>query len=248
MGNKILAVAAGNEITEKDLQRMIVRYPEQQRAYLETEDGKKQLLEQMIANVLMGKFGEEIGIDKEKDYIDTIEALAKDFLAQMTINKVLSEVTVLDEEIVDFYNANKGNFVEEPTVSAKHILVPTEEEATNIKKEIVAGTISFEDAAKAHSTCPSKEEGGSLGEFKRGMMVPEFEEAAFNGEIGVVTEPVQTQFGYHLILVENKSEAKEKELETVREAIKNQLVQQASQKKYQDLVLELSEKYGVERK
>lgn len=248
MENKILAVVAGNEITEKDLQRMIVRYPEQQRAYFETESGKSQLLEQMIANVLMGKFGEEIGLDKEKEYIETMEALAKDFLAQMTINKVLSEITVLDDEIQNYYNENKASFVEEPTVSAKHILVASEDEAKKIKDEIEAGKISFEEAAKAHSTCPSKEEGGNLGAFKRGMMVPEFEEAAFNGEVGVVTEPVKTQFGYHLILVENKSEAKEKEFEAVKETIKNQLMQQASQKKYTDLVSELSEKYGVERK
>ena len=80
------------------------------------------------------------------------------------------------------------------------------------------------------------------------MMVPEFEEAAFNAEIGVVTEAVETQFGFHLILVENKTEAIEKNFEEVKEVIKNQLIQQASQKKYMDLLSELEAKYGVDRK
>ena len=79
-------------------------------------------------------------------------------------------------------------------------------------------------------------------------MVPEFEEAAFNAEIGKVTEPVSTQFGYHLILVEEKGEAKEKTFEEVKEVIKNQLIQQASQKKYTDLLAELESKFGVDRK
>ena len=89
-------------------------------------------------------------------------------------------------------------------VKASHILVNTEEEAKNLKEGIDKCTITFEDAAQEFSLCPSGMNGGDLGYFGRGMMVKEFEDASFNGEIGKVTEPVQTQFGWHLIKVIDK--------------------------------------------
>ena len=89
-------------------------------------------------------------------------------------------------------------------VRASHILVSTEEEAKNLKEGIEKGTITFEDAASEFSQCPSGMNGGDLGYFGRGMMVSEFEDASFKGEIGKVTEPIQTQFGWHLIKVVDK--------------------------------------------
>ncbi len=89
-------------------------------------------------------------------------------------------------------------------VRAEHILVQDENQALEIKKEIEEGKITFEDAAKKYSMCPSKANGGDLGYFGRGMMVKPFEQGAFEGEIGKVSNPVQTQFGYHLIKVIDK--------------------------------------------
>ena len=89
-------------------------------------------------------------------------------------------------------------------VRASHILVKTQDEAVQIKKDIDAGKISFEEAAKKYSLCPSKAQGGDLDYFGRGMMVKPFEDAAFDGEIGKVSNPVQTQFGWHLIKVVDK--------------------------------------------
>ena len=92
-----------------------------------------------------------------------------------------------------------------PRASARHILVATEDECNNLKKEIEAGT-SFADAAAKHSKCPSGKSGGDLGEFGRGQMVPEFDEVVFTGEIGKTLGPVKTQFGYHLIEVTKRSD------------------------------------------
>lgn len=88
-------------------------------------------------------------------------------------------------------------------VKAKHILVDTKAEATKIKTDIEEGG-SFDYYAQKYSKCPSGRNGGSLGYFGRGQMVQPFEDAAFNGEIGKVSEPVKTQFGWHLIMVEDK--------------------------------------------
>ncbi len=88
-------------------------------------------------------------------------------------------------------------------VKASHILVDTEAEAINLKTTIAAGEQTFEDAAKAVSKCPSGSKGGDLGFFKRNQMVKEFDGVAFdpNQKIGDVSEPVKTDFGWHLLLV-----------------------------------------------
>ena len=83
-------------------------------------------------------------------------------------------------------------------VKASHILVQTLTEAEAIHNKIIAGG-SFEDLAKEHSSCPSRNQGGDLGFFNRGQMVKPFEDAAFNLQVGQLSQPVQTQFGFHLI-------------------------------------------------
>ena len=248
MENKVLAIAAGNEITEKDLNTIITRYPQEQRGALQTEDKKKQLVEQLISFELMNKFGKEIKLDETQEYKDAIENISKEVITSMAINKILADVTVTDEEVKKYYEDNKESFAEPATVAAKHILVETEEEAKKAKEEIANGTLSFGDAAMKYSTCPSNQQGGSLGEFSRGMMVPEFEDAAFTAEIGVVSDPVKTQFGYHLIVVDSKKEASVKSFDEVKDGVLNQLLQQNQHTKYDQILKELEGKYGVERK
>lgn len=89
------------------------------------------------------------------------------------------------------------------TVCASHILVPTEMDAIKIKSQI-NNYEDFKYYAKTYSSCPSGQKGGDLGCFGKGMMVKPFEEAAFNGEVGEVSDPIKTQFGYHLIWVTKK--------------------------------------------
>ena len=86
-------------------------------------------------------------------------------------------------------------------VRASHILVDSEERANGIFAEIKSGNISFEEAAKLYSKCPSGKSGGDLGFFKKGVMVKEFENVAFSIKVGEISKPTQTQFGWHLIKV-----------------------------------------------
>ena len=83
-------------------------------------------------------------------------------------------------------------------ISASHILVEQRYEAEDLKKKLDQGE-AFSDLAKKFSKCPSSKEGGSLGSFGPGRMVPSFDEAAFGLKVGDVSEPIRTQFGYHLI-------------------------------------------------
>ena len=216
MENKVLAVISGSEITEKDLNAIIMRYPEEQRAMFSSEMGKKQLLEQMISFELMNKLGKEMKLNETEEYKAGLEQLEKDLLTQMTINKVLSEVTVTDEDAKKYYKENKTQFDQPATVSAKHILVDTEELCSEVKERIENGELSFEDAA-------------------------------FELELEKISEPVKTQFGYHLIKVDTKNEAKAASFDEVKNKIVQQLIQKNQEKKYMDVMKELENKYEVKR-
>ncbi|MBT5470652.1 MAG: peptidylprolyl isomerase [Nitrospina sp.] len=88
--------------------------------------------------------------------------------------------------------------------SARHILVKTEEACVDLKSKIEGGA-DFAEMAKEHSECPSGSDGGNLGEFSPGQMVPEFDTVVFNDEVGAVHGPVKTQFGFHLIEITSRS-------------------------------------------
>lgn len=109
-------------------------------------------------------------------------------------------ITIMDNQVEA--KSMSEQYTEERTqVRASHILVSSEESALALKNNIEQGQVTFEDAAAKYSQCPSGQRGGDLGFFKRGQMVKPFEDAAFTLPVGVVSEPVKTQFGYHLILV-----------------------------------------------
>lgn len=92
-----------------------------------------------------------------------------------------------------------------PTASARHILVDTEEQCLSLKQEIANGA-DFGEIAKQHSSCPSGAQGGELGQFSQGQMVPEFDQVVFNDALNTVHGPIQTQFGYHLLETTERSE------------------------------------------
>ena len=88
---------------------------------------------------------------------------------------------------------------------ARHILVDTSEKCEELKNEILGGS-DFAEVAREHSSCPSSTQGGDLGEFGTGQMVKEFDEVVFSAELNTVQGPVQTQFGYHLLEVTERTE------------------------------------------
>jgi peptidyl-prolyl cis-trans isomerase C len=244
MDNKVLATVEGREITQTDLDNAIARFPKERQSYFMNEEGKKQLLDQIISFELVYSYAKDNGVENDPSYIAQLEAAKKEILTQAAINKVLAEVKVTDEEVKAYYEANQQYFKSEESVTAKHILVDSAEQAEEIKNKIDAG-MNFEMAAMQFSSCPSKEQGGNLGNFTRGRMVPEFEAAAFELAVGEVSEPVQTQFGYHIIKVEEKNEGSVKPLEEVYPMIQREILNERESFKYMQLTEELKTKYSV---
>jgi peptidyl-prolyl cis-trans isomerase C len=106
-----------------------------------------------------------------------------------------------------FANNQYGPPPEAIRATARHILVPTKEEAQVVMKMITTGESSFADCARDYSTCPSASQGGSLGSFGPGKMVPEFDKVIFSPDtkVGQIVGPVLTDFGYHVIMVEKRT-------------------------------------------
>jgi len=92
------------------------------------------------------------------------------------------------------------------TASARHILVSSQQQCIELKHQIESGEKSFENIASEISQCPSGKQGGALGSFGPGMMVPEFDRVVFNEDLGVVHGPIQTQFGYHLVEITERDD------------------------------------------
>lgn len=148
-------------------------------------------------------------------------------------------VKVTEEEMKQYYEENKDDYKEPETVRARHILVKTEEEAKKIIEALDAGE-DFAELAKAHGLDGTKDRGGDLGYFSYEEMVPEFSAAAFALEVGQYTkEPVQTQFGYHVIKLEERNEEKQYTLEEVKDSVQLAILSEkaaSSQEIIQDLL------------
>lgn len=245
MNNKVLAKVNENCITEQDLNNAMARFPKENQQYFSTEQGKAQLLDQLISFELMYNYAKEEDLENSDEFKKQLEVLKRDILIQAAVKKVLDNVKISEKDLKDFYENNKEMFKTQESVSAKHILVEDEEKAIEIKNKIKDG-LTFEEAAKEFSTCPSSAQGGELGSFTRGRMVPEFEDAAFNLEVGIVSEPVKTQFGYHLIKVDEKLPADIKEFNEVKNSIQVNLLSQKQNEEYINFVNKLKENQNVE--
>ncbi|KAJ52753.1 hypothetical protein CTM_06092 [Clostridium tetanomorphum DSM 665] len=132
MDNKVLVILNGRQITEKDLEETILKFPRERQSYLRTEDGKKQLLDEIISFELIYNYAKDNNIESDHNYLAQLEVAKKEILTQTAISKLLAEVTVEESEIENYYNNNKDMFKSEETVTAKHILVETLEKAQEI--------------------------------------------------------------------------------------------------------------------
>lgn len=193
----------------------------------------------------------------------TPESLKEKMKEELLYGKVLeSEVkeapAPTDEEIQKFFDENKDQMKQEEQVTASHILIKVDSKATaddkakakqkleGIRKDIVDKKVTFADAAKQNSDCPSKAKGGDLGSFGRGQMVPEFDQAAFALKVGELSNIVETQFGYHIIQVNDHKEAKDATLADMKDKIKEYLQGDKTQKARQDYVQKLKDASKIE--
>ena len=244
--NKILASVQGTPITEAQIDAVIAALGQRGQGY-NSPQGREMILEQTINKRLLILDAEKNLYEYDPEFKAELAQIKEEMLANFAVKKALENITVTDEEAEKEYNANPDKFKKGESVAASHILVDSEEKAKEIMAKIESKEISFEDAARENSSCPSGQNGGSLGEFTRGQMVPEFDEACFSMEVGEMRGPVQTQFGYHLIKLTAKNEAETLSFEEVKEGLKQQMIGEKQQNAYESKINQLKILYQVDR-
>lgn len=243
----ILATIGEKVITQGDVDTVLSSIDPQQAMKFQSEDGKKKLIDELVNQELLYLDALDKDLHKDEVYVNEVDRVKASLLKQYAINKAIADADVTDEELKEYYEANSAQFKAPESLRGRHILVDTEESALEIIKEIEGG-LSFEEASKKYSKCPSNANGGDLGYFTKGRMVPEFEAAAFSLNINEISKPVKTQFGYHIIEITDKKEEATKDFEEVSEQLFQQLLAQKQQQLFYDKVEALKEKYPVEIK
>lgn len=243
MEEKVLATAGGQNITQKELDFMKKSLAPNVLAQFQGEEGEHYLIQELVNQKLMA-IEYEKELENDADFNFELEQMKENFINQYAINKIMQEATVTDEEVEKFYKDNEEEFGESNMVKASHILVEDLEEAKKIKSELDDGA-DFADLAQEYSSCPSKDRGGDLGFFGKGAMVKEFEDAAFAMEVGEISEPVKTQFGYHIIKVTDKKVEPKQELKAIMERLRQSLTKRKQQEVYVKKINDLRTKYDV---
>lgn len=234
----------GKEITHNDVHDFVHSMGQEGMRY-HNEEGFQQIADELLNQELFLLDALDRGLDKDEEYIREVEFAREQILKQYAIRDILNSVKVDEEKVKDFYEANKEQFTDIYKFKASHILVDDEQKAKELKAKIDAGE-SFEEIAKSDSTCPSSQRGGDLGEFQSGQMVKEFENALLEMENGEISDVVKTQFGYHIIRLDNKEILKENKYENFKDELERTLLSQLQQEVYVGKAEELKNKYNVE--
>jgi peptidyl-prolyl cis-trans isomerase C len=243
---KVLATVGGMPIMDTEVDEFLMSLGQRGQSY-NTPEGRAMILEQLIGNKLLLLDAKRNLFEAEPAFKEQLAKLKDNLLASYAAEKAIASASVSDKEARDYYEANKDKFSQGETVNASHILVDSEEKALEILAKIKSGEISFEDAAKENSSCPSGQAGGSLGDFGRGQMVPEFDVAVFAMEEGEITDaPVKTQFGYHLIKLNKKNAATIPAFEEIAGELKGALLGEKRQKAYESKINQLKILYPVD--
>ncbi|HWB99322.1 MAG TPA: peptidylprolyl isomerase [Bryobacteraceae bacterium] len=245
--DKVVLQVGTEKLTAAELDRIVNALPEQYRKAARGP-GRRQFAENIVKIKLLAQEARRRKMDQSEQFQAQIAFQGENLLAGLLFQDLAASAKIEDVDVHRFYDAHKTEYEQ---VKARHILVRfkgsgvplkadqkdlTEEEALakaqEIRQQLLAGG-DFDAIAKKESDDPgSASQGGELGFFKHGQMVAPFEQAAFAQAPGKVSEPVKSQFGYHLILVEDKQT---KTFDEMRPQIERQLRPEAAQKAIDDL-------------
>ena len=251
VASDILVTVNGKNITKQDAQAFVSASAPQANFMELAPAEKKMVTERLVEKVLFTELAAQEGIDKKPEFKRNMEKIKDELLVNMWMKEQMDNAIVSESEAKAFYDKNAEKFMEKASMHARHILLENEKDAQDIIDTLKslkgeALKAKFIELAKAESTGPSGPNGGDLGTFNKGQMVPEFSKAVWaldNGQI--TTKPVKTQFGYHVIYLETKTEAKPASYAKVKDKIITSLKQQQFTVKIKEVAKELKSKAKI---
>jgi peptidyl-prolyl cis-trans isomerase C len=220
-GDPVLARVDGIEIRQSDLEQELRRLPDELRN-MPPQLLQPLLLDQIITQKAIVAAARARGLDRDAEVVQRVRRAEEETLQQALL---LREVQPLltDEALRARWQREVAGRPSEEEVRARHILVPSEQEARAALAEVRRPGADFAEVARRRSTGPGSREGGDLGFFKRGDMIPEFEQAAFALQPGQISDnPVRTQFGWHVIQVQERRAVPAPTFEESREQVRQQ--------------------------
>ena len=229
MAGDILATVNGKKITTEDAERF-VRASNPKQSFATIQEGDKKIVtDRLIERVLFIEAAKKAGVEKDPEFQKALNIAKDELMINQWMKKQYDATVVSDGEAKEFYEKNMAQFKKPAQVHARHILVKEEAEAKKIidtLKGLKGDALKekFIALAKSKSTGPSGPKGGDLGYFAAKQMVPEFDKAVFALDTGKITEtPVKTQFGYHVIYLEDQKAASTVPYEKVKGQIMQNL-------------------------
>ncbi|OIO79576.1 MAG: peptidylprolyl isomerase [Candidatus Omnitrophica bacterium CG12_big_fil_rev_8_21_14_0_65_43_15] len=236
-GDKVIARVNNEAITESEFQARINRLPAYYRAL--AVEQKERFLDEIINEKLFLKEAYRLHVDRNKEVKDLVdEARKKIITAKYIEDQIKKNTKISSKDIEQYYELHKKEFVTLERYRASHILVLTQDEAKKVLVRLNNGE-DFSAVAKEVSIDPSKTNGGDLGYFTEGQMIPDFEAACFKLEPGQTSDIVKTQFGYHVIRLTEKIPAHERPLNEASEQIKSRLMDAKKIQNLQEIIKDL---------
>lgn len=238
--NPVLAKVNGSEIRQSDV-NLAAEELGPSLAQMDPAAKQENVLSFLIDMKIIAKAAEEKKVENSEDFKKRL-AFARDRLLMDRLLASEGKAALTDSAMKTVYTDASKQITSEQEVHARHILVPTEEEAKKVEEELKKGA-DFAELAKKESKDPGASDGGDLGFFTKEQMVPDFSKVAFALEPGKISDPVKTQFGWHIIKVEEKRARKAPDFDQVKPQIE-QFVTRKAQAEY---VAKLRETAKIER-
>ncbi len=242
--NKLLAEVNGKKIYSNDVYAFMANI--EGGARFQNEEGIKVLADEMVNQEILLIDAYKMGINKDEDFEKELKIVEENMLKNYAMHKIFEQVDASDDELRKYYEENKELVSPNTTYTASHILVDEEAKALEICKEIEEG-LAFEDAARKYSKDPSAANGGTLGTFPKGVMVKEFQDGLEELGVGEISKPVKSQFGYHLIKLENINNEEAKEFEEVKDQVYQMYIMVKRQEKYLEKLNQISKDIEVKK-
>lgn len=242
--NKLLAEVNGKQIHTSDVYQLMANMEDGQR--FNNEEGIKVLADEIVNQEILLKDALDHKFDQEEEFVKELEAVKTNMLKNYAMHKIFSQVKIDEEEIKKYYEENKDTLNPPILYQASHILIENENEAKKVKEEIDGG-LDFAQAAKKYSIDPSKSNGGSLGKFPKGVMVKEFQDGLDGLKVGEISKPVKSQFGYHIIKLENIENVKTPTYDEIKAQVEQRVLMVKRQEAYLKKLDELKKDVEVKK-